>query len=605
MHERDEFCVPTLFMRQSAATPEATALSAGVRTLSYHELDIWTNQVACQLRALGVGPNVLVGLCLERSLELVAGALAILKAGGAYVPLDPAYPADRLDFMLEDTRAPVLVTKRVLATRLPVRARRTVCLDTDAASIARASAQSLAHPLTADDLAYVIYTSGSTGQPKGVEITHGSLLNLVSWHQREFAVTSADRATQLASPGFDAAVWELWPYLTVGASVHIPDEDTRIDPDRLRDWLVAQGISISFLPTPLAERVMGLDWPPQTALRVLLTGGDVLHRYPPAGLPFRVVNNYGPTENTVVATSGEVVASARPGRLPSIGRPIANVQVHILDESMQPVPVGVVGEVYIGGAGLARGYLNRPELTAEKFVTTPSGDHGSERLYRTGDLARYLLDGSVDFLGRIDQQIKLRGFRVELGEIEAVLSAHPAVQTSVVVAHENGVDSKRLVAYVVPAPGSNPTAPDLRAFLGTKLPDYMVPTTFVRLEALPLTANGKVDRAALPDPDAPRPDLDASVMAPRTVVEEGLTDIVATLLGLEQVGIDDNFFLLGGHSLTAAQLIARVQDDFGVDLTLRTVFEAPTLAALSGEIERLILADLEALPEEDALRLLA
>jgi acyl carrier protein len=265
----------------------------------------------------------------------------------------------------------------------------------------------------------------------------------------------------------------------------------------------------------------------------------------------------------------------------------------------------MVGEVYIGGAGVARGYLNRPELTAERFVTTPCGAHGSERLYKTGDLARYLPDGSIDFLGRSDQQIKIRGFRVELGEIEAVLGAHPAVHTSVVVAREDVPGDKRLVAYLVPSPGFNPAASDLRAFLGTKLPDYMVPTTFVRLKALPLTANGKVDRAALPDPDAPGPDLTANVAAPRTAIEERLAQIVATLLGLEQVGIDDNFFLLGGHSLLAAQLIARVQDDFGVDLTLRTVFESPTLAALSGEIERLILADLDAMPEEDALRLLA
>jgi amino acid adenylation domain-containing protein len=592
-------------MLQSAATPSALALRAGERVLSYHDLDIWTSQLACRLRALGVGPNVLVGLCLERSIEFVAGALGILRAGGAYVPLDPAYPADRLDFMLEDTRAPVLVTNRVLAARLPARARRTVLLDADAASVARESPRSLDTPLTLDDLAYVIYTSGSTGQPKGVEIAHGSLLNLVSWHQRAFAVTAADRATQLASPGFDAAVWELWPYLTAGASVHIPDEETRIDPERLRDWLGAERITITFLPTPLAESAMTMEWPPDTALRLLLTGGDTLHRYPVPGLPFTVVNNYGPTESTVVTTSGKVEAGAGPGRLPSIGHPIANIQVHILDESQRPVPGDAVGELYIGGAGLARGYLNRPDLTAEKFVTAQFSDCGSARLYKTGDLARYLPDGSIEFRGRIDHQIKIRGFRVELGEIEAVLGAHPAVRTSVVVAREVVPGDKRLVAYVVPAPGCDALAGDLRDFLAAKLPDYMVPTTFVRLEALPLTAHGKVDRAALPDPDASRPDLTATVVAPRTAIEERLADIVATLLGLEQVGMADNFFLLGGQSLLAAQVIARVQDDFGVDLTLRTLFEVPTLAALSGEIERLILADLEAMPEEDAFRLLA
>jgi acyl carrier protein len=299
-----------------------------------------------------------------------------------------------------------------------------------------------------------------------------------------------------------------------------------------------------------------------------------------------------------------VAAVACPGRLPSIGHPIANIQVHILDESLQPVPDGTPGELHVGGAGLARGYLNRPELTAEKFIPTPFGDDPNDRLYRTGDLARYLPDGSIEFLGRSDHQVKIRGFRIELGEIEAVLGTHPAVQTSVVVAQQNADGDKRLVAYVVPTPGAAPTPGDLREFLARKLPDYMVPTTFVRLEALPLTANGKVDRAALPDPDATGADLNASLVAPRTAVEEGLTDIVATLLGLEQVGVEDNFFLLGGHSLSAAQLIARVQDAFGVDLTLRTVFEAPTLAALSGEIEQLMLADLEAMPEEEALRLL-
>jgi amino acid adenylation domain-containing protein len=457
---------------------------------------------------------------------------------------------------------------------------------------------------TANDLAYVIFTSGSTGRPKGVEITHGGLLNLVTWHQHDFRVSSADRATQLASPGFDAAVWELWPYLTSGASVHIPDEETRLSPERLRDWLVAEAITISFLPTPLAEAAMTLEWPADTRLRCLLTGGDVLRHYPPAGLPFTVINNYGPTENTVVATSGEVPPLASVGRLPDIGRPIRNVEVHILDESLQPVPLGAVGELHIGGAGLARGYLNRPELTAEKFIANPFAHGSSERLYKTGDLARYLPDGSIDFVGRVDHQIKIRGFRVETGEIEAVLDEHPSVQMSVVVAREDPTLDKRLLAYVVPRPGLNPTDIELREFLATRLPDYMLPVAFIRLASLPLTANGKIDRAALPDPVACFANGTAGFVAPRTAVEERLADIVADLLGLDQVGMEDNFFLLGGHSLLGAQVIVQVQDTFDVELSLQTLFTAPTLAALSAEIETLIVDKLEAMSEEEAVALL-
>jgi amino acid adenylation domain-containing protein len=596
--------VPELVRLRSVATPATTALSAGERILSYRHLDVWTNQLGGYLRSLGVGPNIPVGLCLERSIEFVAGALGILKAGGAYVPMDPTYPVDRLNFTLSDTRAPVLVTNQVTAARLPKGAWQTVCLDTDAALFARESPESLLNPSTVDDLAYVIYTSGSTGQPKGVEITHASLLNLVSWHLREFMVTSQDRATQLASPGFDAAVWEIWPYLVAGASLHIPDEETRINPERLRDWLVANQITITFLPTPLAESAMAMEWPPEIALRLLLTGGDTLRHYPPPRHHFKVVNNYGPTECTVVTTSVEVPAVAYPGRLPSIGHPIANVQVYILDESLQPVPAGSVGELYVGGAGVARGYLNRPDLTAQLFVSSPLNPQGIQRLYKTGDLGRYLPDGSIEFLGRIDNQIKIRGFRVELGEIEAVLGEHPAVQTSVVVAREDGTGDKRLVAYFVPNAGCSPTTSELRDFLGTKLPDYMVPTTFVRLETLPLTTNGKIDRGALPDPDLRSPELNASFLAPRTAVDQRLAEIVVTLLGLEHVGMEDNFFLLGGHSLLGAQVIARVRDSFGVDLTLHTLFEAPSLAALSREIEALVLANVEAMTEEEALRLL-
>ena len=409
----------------------------------------------------------------------------------------------------------------------------------------------------------------------------------------------------MASPGFDAAVWELWPYLTAGASVYFPDEETRVAPEALRDWLVWQRITISFLPTPLAERVMTLEWPATTALRILLTGGDALHRYPAPTLPFTLINNYGPTENTVVATSGPVPAIERPEGPPSIGRPIANTQVYVLDERLQPVPSGVPGELHIGGAGLARGYLNRPALTAEKFIPNPFSAVPGARLYKTGDLACYLPDGQIAFMGRIDEQIKIRGYRIEPGEIVAALDRHPAVQTSVVVAREDTLGDKRLVAYMVPAVGSRPTTGALRDFLATQVPDYMVPATFVCLDVLPLTSNGKVNCAALPAPNATNTVQDDTFTAPRTPIEERVAEIVASLLGLEQVGRDDNFFLLGGHSLLGTQVIARVHDTFGVDLPLRGLFDAPTVAELAAEIERLILATLEAMSDEEALSLLA
>jgi amino acid adenylation domain-containing protein len=603
--------VPQLVAAQAVATPDAVALvaqsGAARSVLTYRELDTWANQVAHRLRALGVGPDILVGLCLERSAALVVGALGILKAGGAYVPLDPAYPPERLAFMLHDAQTPVLVTQQRLAERLPAGPWRVVTLDGDGPQTARACPEPAAGAPAPAHLAYVIYTSGSTGQPKGVQITHDSLLNLVFWHRRAFTVTTADRATQLASPSFDATVWELWPYLTAGASVYLPDEETRSTPARLRDWLVAQGITISFLPTALAEGVMALEWPPQTALRILLTGADVLHHYPSPDLPFVVVNNYGPTECTVVATSGPVPPTAHvsgPARPPSIGRPIANTEVYILDDHLQPVPTGTPGELHIGGAGLARGYLNRPALTAEKFIPNPFSAQPGARLYKTGDRACFLPDGQIAFLGRIDDQIKIRGYRIEPHEIVAALNRHPAVQMSCVVAREDTPGDKRLVAYVVPTPGAQPAASALRAFLATQLPDYMLPTAFVWLEALPLTPNGKVDRAALPAPDAATTAGDGAFVAPRTPVEQRVAGIVAGLLGLEQIGMDDNFFLLGGHSLLGAQIIARVSDSFGVDLPLHTLYAAPTVAALAAEIERVVLATLDEMSDDEIQRLL-
>ncbi len=597
-------CVPQLVAGQAAATPDAVALVVGNQMLSYQQLNKRANQLAHSLQTLGVGPNVLVGLCVERSLDMVVGLLGILKAGGAYVPLDPSYPPDRLAFMVEDAQAPVLVTQQHLVSRLPAQQAQVICLDADAAALARQSTTDPLSAITADDLVYIIYTSGSTGRPKGVQITHGSLLNLVYWHQRAFAVTAVDRATQLTSPAFDATGWELWPYLTIGASVYLLDEDSRVAPALCRDWLVDHAITITFLPTALAEGVMALEWPEATALRYLLTGADTLHHYPSPSLPFALVNNYGPTEATVVTTYGLVPPTEHANLPPSIGRPIDNMQVYILDENLRQVPIGEPGELHIGGAGLAKGYLNRPDLTEEKFIDHPFSDEPGACLYKTGDEARFLPDGQIAFMGRIDYQIKIRGYRIEPDEIMSVLIEHPAVQTSLVVAREDTAGDKRLVAYVVLFPGAVVTTSSLRETLKERLPDYMIPATFVQLGSMPLTSNGKVDRRALPAPDATNTLHDEVVAQPHTPTEERLVAIVAPLLGLQHISIDDNFFMLGGHSLLGTQVIAHVANAFGVDLSLRTLFGSPTIRKLSAEIERLIVARVEAMSDEEVRRLL-
>jgi amino acid adenylation domain-containing protein len=567
--------------------PGALAVTAEATALTYGMLDCRANRLANHLRSLGVGPDVLVGLCLPRSLDMVVGALGILKAGAAYVPMDPAYPAGRLGFMLEDAQAPVLISSPDLARRLPPGKRELVYLD--APGIAGESATSPSVEIAASDLAYVIYTSGSTGQPKGVEVTHGALANLVSWHRWAFSVTAADRASHVAGLGFDAAVWELWPYLAAGASVHLADEDARNSAELLRDWLLAQRITIAFVPTPLAERLLtpSLQWPPKTDLRILLTGGDTLHRYPPAELPFLVVNNYGPTECTVVAASGPVLANTLPTMLPPIGRAIANTEIYLLDERLQAVAAGEVGEIYVGGAGVARGYHNRPALTADRFIPNPFRAGSGDRLYRTGDLARLLPDGQLAFQGRLDDQIKIRGYRIEPNEIVSVLNRHQDVRASLVVAREETPGDKRLVAYVVAATEADLTHTGLREFLRDFLPEYMLPAAFVRLDALPLTLHGKVDRAALPLPDPANTLQDEASAWPRTGTEQRVAEILGELLNLEEIGLHDNFFMLGGHSLLGAQLIARLRDAFGVDIALRSLFEAPTVAALSAELERL------------------
>jgi amino acid adenylation domain-containing protein len=596
-------CVPRLVALQAAATPDAVAVCAG-EVMTYRDLDRQANRLAHHLRSLGAGPETLVALCLERSPALVVSALAVLKTGAAYLPLDPTFPSERLVFMLNDSRSPILVAPQKLARRLPAGRWRLVDLDREAEQIARCPVEPPETDLKLGNLAYVIYTSGSTGRPKGVEIIHDSLLNLVSWHRRAFAVTSSDRATLQASPGFDASVWELWPYLTEGASVHLPDDAICADAEALRDWLVAERITITFLPTAMAERIMALTWPAHTALRVLLTGGETLHRYPPPGVPFVVANNYGPTECTVVASSGTVPvrenANGHPTGRPTIGRPIANTQIYILDEHLKQVAVGAPGELHIAGRGVGRRYLGQTELSDEKFIPNPFSSVSGSRLYKTGDLACYLPDGQIQFIGRTDDQIKIRGYRIEPSEIVAALNRHPTLKASVVIAHEDSPGERRLVAYVVPAPGRQPTCAALREFLGAVLPDYMVPAVFVLMEGLPLTPSGKVDRDMLPVPNGSNVLRDESYSPARTVLEKRIASILTNLLNLDEVGVHDNFFLLGGHSLLATQAITRLRATFGVELSLHTLFEAPTVAELSAEVERLLFLQLHAMSEEEA-----
>ncbi|NCR34055.1 MAG: amino acid adenylation domain-containing protein [Microcystis aeruginosa S11-01] len=609
-------CIHQLFEEQVERTPDTVAVIFEEQELTYNELNCRANQLAHYLQSLGVKPDTLVGICIERSLEMIVGLLGILKAGGAYVPLDPDYPLERISLMLEDAGLKVLLTQQKLIDKLSESQANIniVCVDADLPVISKEEQKNLITTIKYSNLAYVIYTSGSTGIPKGVLVTHQGLLNLVFWHQNTFEITNLDKATQLAGTGFDAAVWELWPYLTAGASIYLVKPEILISLVELQKWLAAKKITISFLPTPIAEQLLSLEWTEiNVSLRTILTGGDKLNQYPSNFIPFQVVNNYGPTENTVVTTSGVVISGEKNNSLsPAIGRPIFNTQIYILDSNLQPVPVGIPGEIHISGAGLARGYLNRPELTQEKFIPNPFSNSPDSRLYKTGDLARYLPDGNLEYLGRIDNQVKIRGFRIELGEIETILSQHSAVKTAIVIAREDETEQKRLVAYIVPqAEGISAqqeqnfiAVTELRQFLKAKLPEYMIPSAFVILESLPLTPNGKIDRRALP---APEFQSEEQYVAPRNPIEEILSSIWVKVLKVAQVGINDNFFELGGHSLLATQLISRIREAFQVEMPLRELFVAPTIAELAQEIKRISereqLTELPILPRDKTAEL--
>lgn len=595
--------VPRLVQERVALSPDAVALRAGSDRLNYRELDSRSNQLAHYLRSIGVTPGSIVGVCLERSVEFPVAALATWKTGSAYLPLDINSPGDRLLTMMKGAQASAVVTQATALATLAGHGQRLVVLDSSAAEIGRCSTGALQVHVTPEHLAYVIYTSGSTGTPKAVAIGHASLLNLVEWHNRTFGVMPQDVATQLASVGFDAAVWELWPHLVAGASVHLVDDETRADPERLRDWLIREQATISFVPTPLAERLMKLSWPRRTALRFLLTGADTLHSYPPATLPFNVVNNYGPTECTVVATSAIVPPQESAGSLPPIGRPIDNTEIYILDENMKEVPTGQLAEICIGGAGLARGYLNDPELTAARFIRNPLSAVAGSRLYRTGDLGCWLPNGQIAFHGRVDDQVKIRGYRIELNEIIGVLSRHPGVRENVVVASEDRQGEKRLVAYLVPQ-ASSLTVSELRDFLARELPNYMIPSTFVNLDAIPIGATGKVNRSALPAPSEENMLRDEAFVGARTPTERRIAAIITSLLGLDSMGVNDNLFYFGGNSLFGTQVIERLRETFDVELPLLSLFDYPTIAGIATEIERLLAAKVDAMSEEEAQRLL-
>ena len=582
-------CVHGLFEAQTERTPDAIAVVFDREQLTYRELNRRANQLAHHLKNLGVKPEIPVGILVDRSLEMVVGLLGILKAGGAYVPLDPAYPPERLVFMLEDAQVGVVLTQARLVESLPKHQGRIVCLDTDWEIIERQSEANLISEVKLDNLAYVIYTSGSTGKPKGVAIEHRNAVALLDWATQVF--NPEDLAGVLASTSicFDLSVFELFVPLSRGGKVILAENALHLPTLSAAPYVTL----INTVPSAIAE-LLRMDGIPSSVRTVNLAGeplgNKLVQQVYEHNTVQKVFNLYGPSEDTTYSTYTLVKKGGN--EPPPIGRPIANTQVYILDAQKQPVPIGVPGELYIGGAGLARGYLNRPELTAVSFILNPFSDEPSSRLYKTGDLARYLSDGNIEFLGRIDQQVKIRGFRIELGEIEAAIGQHPAVREAIALVREDNPGDKRLVAYIVANSelrgGHGDTDPThsefinhLRVFLKQKLPQYMIPSAFVLLEAMPLTPNGKIDRRSLRAPDTNTPEFESNFTEPRTPDEQLIAEIWAEVLGLERVGIHDNFFELGGHSLLATQVISRLREAFQIEVPLRSLFESPTVATVT------------------------
>ncbi len=583
-----EKCIHNLFEEQAEKTPDAVAVVYENQGLTYRDLNAKANQLAHYLKKLGVGPDVLVGICVERSLEMMVGLLGIVKAGGAYVPLDPSYPKERLDFMLEDTDVAVLLTQEHLLKLFADQNRQVICLDRELNDVANASPENPARSVTPDNLAYVIYTSGSTGKPKGVTIPHRGILRLL-YGVDYVQLDDHQTFLQLAPLSFDASTFEIWGPLLHGAKCVLYPGSVPT-PTELAEFLHQHGITTLWLTAALYNAV--IEEAPQALLGIkqLLIGGEALSvTHVLRGLALlphtQIINGYGPTEGTTFTCCYPIPRDLTDQSVTSIpiGRPIGNTQVYILDQQRNPVPVGVTGELYIGGDGLARGYLNRPELTAEKFIANPFSTQPHARLYKTGDLARYLADGNIEFLGRIDDQVKIRGFRIEPGEVIAVLNAHSGVKTSHVLALPQRSGDVGLTAYYVEdnAASNPPTAGELRGFLAERLPNYMIPVAFVSIAKLPLTPNGKIDRQALIDSQCQDIQSRHEYVAPRDETEAILCKLWGEILKLDRVGIDDDFFAIGGHSLLAAKLFSRLDEHFGRSLPLGVLFAAPTVRALA------------------------
>jgi amino acid adenylation domain-containing protein len=586
-------CIHQLFEAQVERTPDAIAVVLDDRALTYQELDHRANQLAHYLQKQGVESESLVGISLERTPEMLIALLAVLKAGGAYVPLDPTYPQERLALMIQDAQVPLLITHSDLVAQLPTSQAQMICLDreeaissSDPQGVAQQSTDPLNCPIASDSLAYVIYTSGSTGTPKGVQVPHRGVVNFLTSMQQKPGIVQTDILLSVTTLSFDIAVLELLLPLTIGATTLLVSRQVAMNGEALLKTLEHSGATI-MQATPATWRLLlAVGWKGSPHLKILC-GGEAL----PSALAGELVNRakevwnlYGPTETTIWSTCYLVKDDAKP----LIGRPIANTQLYLLDDHQQQVPIGVLGELYIGGDGVVRGYLDRPDLTAERFLPNPFSNDPQSRYYRTGDLARYLPDGNLEYLQRIDQQVKVRGFRIELGEIEATILQHSSIKEAVVSVRADASGEKTLVGYLVPASTQQTDLiPNLRQFLKAKLPEHMLPIAFMTLETLPLTPNGKIDRKALPQIDSTARSLLEHYVAPRSQVEQQMAEIWKQILKLDRIGIHDNFFELGGYSLLAIQIVSRLRPLLQVEIPLPSLFELPTIAALSERVEAL------------------